>query len=86
LDDDWVKAARRRQFGSCEMNWVAYNYGHDIVLPRSDGPALPFLMYPQAEISKGRVDCLDPDRFKYTITARRVQAALPHRGKQCCPG
>jgi hypothetical protein len=54
------------------MNWVAYNYGHDVVLPGSDGPAVPFLMYPQAETAKGRIDCLDPDSFKYTITARRV--------------
>jgi transglutaminase-like putative cysteine protease len=72
LDDDLVKTARRRLFGSWEMNWVAYNYGHDVVLPGSDGPTLPFLMYPQAETSKGRVDCLDPDNFQYAITARRV--------------
>jgi transglutaminase-like putative cysteine protease len=72
LDDALVKTARRRLFGSWEMNWVAYNYGHDVALPGSDGPAVPFLMYPQAETAKGRVDCLDPDSFKYTITARRV--------------
>jgi hypothetical protein len=43
-----------------------------VVLPGSDGPVVPFLMYPQAETAKGRIDCLDPDSFKYTITARRV--------------
>jgi hypothetical protein len=54
------------------MNWMAYNYGHDVALPDSKGPDLAFLMYPQAETAAGRLDCLDPDNFKYTITAREV--------------
>jgi hypothetical protein len=29
-------------------------------------------MYPQAETASGRLDCLDPDTFKYTITAKEV--------------
>jgi hypothetical protein len=29
-------------------------------------------MYPQAETPEGRRDSLDPDTFKYTITARAV--------------
>ena len=29
LDDDMVKQARTRLFGSWEMNWMAYNFGHD---------------------------------------------------------
>jgi len=38
------------------------------MLPGSSGPALGFLMYPQAEnpARKG-LDSLDPDNFKYTI-------------------
>ena len=31
-----------------------------------------FLMYPQSETAAGRLDSLDPDNFKYTITAKEV--------------
>ena len=30
-----VQAARTALFGGWEMNWVAYNHGHDIALPGS---------------------------------------------------
>ena len=73
LDDDMVKAARKRLFGSWEMNWMAYNFAHDVELPGSSGKPLGFLMYPQAETTEGRIDCLDPDNFKYTITAEEVR-------------
>ena len=72
LDDDMVKAARARLFGSWEMNWIAYNFAHDVALPNSSGDPIPFLMYPQAETAEGRLDCLDPDNFKYQITASEV--------------
>jgi transglutaminase-like putative cysteine protease len=72
LDDELVRRARAQLFGSWEMNWMAFNYGHDVALPGSKGPALAFLMYPQGETALGRLDCLDPDGFKYTITAREV--------------
>jgi transglutaminase-like putative cysteine protease len=72
-DDEMVKAARARLFGSWEMNWVAYNFAHDVELPGSSGKPLGFLMYPQAETEEGRIDCLDPDNFKYEITAREVK-------------
>ena len=36
------------------------------------GDKLGFLMYPQAESAEGRYDALDPDNFKYTITAREL--------------
>jgi hypothetical protein len=32
-------------------------------------------MYPQAECAGSRLDCLDPDAFKYTITAKELAAA-----------
>ena len=32
-------------------------------------------MYPQAETASMRLDCLDPDNFKYTITAKELTAA-----------
>ena len=44
--DPKVLAARKRLFGSWEMNWIAYNMGHDIALPNSGGPKVPYLMYP----------------------------------------
>ena len=62
----------RWQLRPWEMNWIAYNDAHDLVLPGSTGKPLPFLMYPQAEVAGTRVDSLDPERFKYTITAREM--------------
>ena len=72
LDDDMVKKARARLFGSWEMNWMAYNFAHDVMLPGSTGAPLGFLMYPQAETAEGRLDCLDPDNFKYQITSKET--------------
>ncbi len=72
LDDPKVVAARRRLFGSWEMNWLAYNTGHDVELPHSAGPKLPFLMYPNGETAGERLDQLDADSFRYAITAREV--------------
>src|SRR3984957_13290907 len=70
LDDEKVKKARVRLFGSWEMNWMAYNFAHDVALPGSSGAPIGFFMYPQAETAGGRLDCLDPDGFKYEITSR----------------
>jgi transglutaminase-like putative cysteine protease len=72
LDDDMVKRARKRLFGSWEMNWMAYNYAHDVALPGSSAAPVGFFMYPQAETTEGRLDCLDPDNFKYEITSKEV--------------
>jgi transglutaminase-like putative cysteine protease len=59
-------------FGAWEGNWMGYNVAHDVALPGSNGPKLGFLMYPQAETRGERVDSLDPDTFKYKITAREI--------------
>jgi transglutaminase-like putative cysteine protease len=72
LDDSMVKNARARLFGSWEMNWMAYNFAHDVALPGSSGPPVGFLMYPQAETTEGRLDSLDPDNFKYEITSKET--------------
>jgi transglutaminase-like putative cysteine protease len=72
LADLKVMAARGTLFGAWEGNWLAFNTAHDVKLPGSSEPPLPFLMYPQAEDKQGPVDPLDPDAFKYTITAREV--------------
>jgi transglutaminase-like putative cysteine protease len=74
-NDPKVLAIREYLFGNWEMNWLAYNYDHDVVLPGSKlgkGGAIPFLMYPQAENEEGRFDSLDPDNFKYKITSRKI--------------
>ena len=75
VTDPKVIAIRDYLFGNWEMNWMAYNYDHDLVLPGSSlgkKGEIPFLMYPQAENTEGRFDSLDPDNFKYKITARRI--------------
>ena len=72
LDDDMVKRARTRLFGSWEMNWMAYNFAHDVELPGSNGQPVPFLMYPQAETTNGRINSLDANNFKYEITAHEI--------------
>lgn len=69
-----VEAARRRLFGSWEMNWLAYNMGHDIALPHSNGPKLPYFMYPNGETGGERLDQLDPEAFSYSLTARELAA------------
>jgi len=73
MNDERVRAARARLFGSWEMNWIAYNVAHDVVLPGAKhGRPLPYLMYPQCETANGRLDSLDPESFSYEITAREV--------------
>lgn len=70
--DAKVKLAREKLFGAWEMNWLAYNYSHDIKLPGSKGAPLGFLMYPQVETASARKDPYDPDNFKYTISSKAV--------------
>jgi transglutaminase-like putative cysteine protease len=72
LSDAMVASARTRLFGSWEMNWMAYNFAHDVSLPGSAGAPVGFLMYPQAETANGRLDCLDPDGFKYEIKSKEI--------------
>ncbi len=73
LDHPLVQAVRPKLFGGWEGNWLAFNTAHDVALPNATkGGKLGFLMYPQAETAEGRRDSLDPDSFKYTITAREI--------------
>jgi transglutaminase-like putative cysteine protease len=67
-----VQQARRELFGSWEGNWIAFNDAHDVRLPHSSGPVLPFFMYPQAETGGRRLDSLDPGGFRYRITASEL--------------
>ena len=73
MDHPLVAAVRPKLFGGWEGNWLAYNTAHDVTLPNAtQGGKIGFLMYPQAETANGRLDSLDPDSFKYTITSREV--------------
>ena len=78
LTDDVVVAARQKLFGSWEMNWLAYNFAHDLKLPgaagKNGGAAVPFLMYPQAENAAGRFDSLDAASFVYKIASKEITA------------
>ena len=55
----WIRAAKGRVEDPSELKF-------------KEGDKLGFLMYPQAESAQGRYDALDPDNFKYTITAREI--------------
>jgi transglutaminase-like putative cysteine protease len=72
LKDDAVVAARQTLFGAWEMNWLAYNVAHDLTLPGSKGAKIPFLMYPQGETAKGRLDSLDPATFVYQLSSKEI--------------
>ncbi|HEY7791616.1 MAG TPA: transglutaminase-like domain-containing protein [Vicinamibacterales bacterium] len=68
-----VQRARAMLFGSWEMNWMAYNYSHNVQLPGAQHVGdLGFLLYPQCETADGLIDSLAPDQFRYRITARQV--------------
>lgn len=68
------RASRKRLFGGWEMNWLAYNMAHDVALPNSRGPKIPYLMYINAETAAGRLDQLEPDGVKYEIRTNGVKA------------
>jgi transglutaminase-like putative cysteine protease len=75
LDDPKVVAARRRLFGSWEMNWLAYNMAHDVKLPGSvSGAKIPYLMYVNGETGRTLLDQLEPDTFRYEIRSSGVKA------------
>jgi transglutaminase-like putative cysteine protease len=80
---EWIKTAshplvspvNQRLFGSWEGNWLAFNVAHDVALPGAEGPKIGFFMYPVAETANERLDSLDPDNFKYVMSAREIKAA-----------
>ncbi len=72
LEDPIVSRARAKLFGGWEMNYLPFNYAHDVKLPGSAGEPVPFLMYPQAETGGGRRNPLEPAAFRYSIQAREL--------------
>jgi len=73
LADERVKIARGRLFGSWEMNWIAYNFAHDVTLRGAKRGSIPFFGYPQGETANGRLDSLDPDNFSYSIAVSEIR-------------
>ena len=74
LDDPIAKRARAKLFGQWEMNYLSYNFAHDVKLPSSPGDPVAFLMYPQAETGEGRKDPLEPAVFKYEIASKEISS------------
>jgi len=73
IGDPKVVAARKRLFGGWEMNYLAYNMGHDVRLPYATrATKLPYLMYTNAEADGEMRDQMDPDSLQYSITAREI--------------
>jgi len=73
IDHPLVAAVRPKLFGGWEGNWVAFNMAHDVALPNATRIGkVGFLMYPHAETAEGQRDGLDPESFKYVITAREI--------------
>lgn len=70
ISDPKVVAIRKKLFGAWEMNWLAYNTAHDVVLPNSQ-IKIAYFMYPNGETGGKALNQLDPDTFRYTITARQ---------------
>lgn len=75
MEDETVVAARETLFGAWEMNWLAYNFAHDVALPGSRRPRIPFLMYPQGEDAGSVFNSLDPAAFVYKLTSKEIAAA-----------
>ncbi|HET7065779.1 MAG TPA: transglutaminase domain-containing protein [Rudaea sp.] len=74
MSDPKVQSARAMLFGEWEMNWVAYNHGHDVALPGSSKRSVPFLMYPNGETAERRLNSLDAAAFRYSISSREFVA------------
>lgn len=72
LTDPVVMRARAAGYGAWEMNWIAFNDAHDVRLADAAGPALPFFMYPHADVDGLARRGERPERFRYTIAARPV--------------
>jgi transglutaminase-like putative cysteine protease len=71
VDAEPVQALRQRLFGNWEMNWVGFNSARDFTPAGAPHP-LEFLMYPFAVTPAGEPDWLDPDSFRYRISAREI--------------
>lgn len=71
VDAEPVRMLREKLFGAWEMNWIGFNSARDFT-PAGAPHLLEFLMYPYAVTAAGEPDWLDPDSFRYRISAREI--------------
>jgi len=77
LADTKVGAARKALFGPWERYFGSpTTTANDVTLPGANGRKVGFLMYPQAETAAERLDCLDPDRFRYQDHRQGVERSV----------
>jgi transglutaminase-like putative cysteine protease len=67
-----VTDIREKLFGFWEMNWIAYNSARDCALPPNYTEDINYMMYPRLVSQKMHKDGIDPDHFKYIITAKEI--------------
>ena len=80
LDDARVAKARQQLFGSWEMNWMAYNFAHDVSLPGSNGAPVGFLMYHKRKRLKAVRIALIPLDSNTKLLSGRFRRRLRERG------
>ena len=66
----------RRRFSVSDANNLTEAVAHDVKLPGAVRGPVGFFMYPNAEVAEqgkvSRIDSLDPENFRYTITSREI--------------
>ncbi len=70
--DSKLISLKKILFGVWEMNWIAFNFGTDIVLPGKNAP-IPFMLIPQLETAGRRIDSDSPAAPAYSIRTRQVE-------------
>jgi transglutaminase-like putative cysteine protease len=74
MESPQVGSERRRQFGSWEGNWIAYNTARDVTLSPKTKSELEFFMYPRAETENGVLNHLEPATFRYEMESREIRS------------
>ena len=76
IDDEKVKVARSRPFGSWEMNWIGYNFAQDVTLPGSELGPIAFLCTPEEKHHKA-VSTVSIQRISAIKISSREISAVP---------
>jgi len=72
-----VKKARARLFGSWEMNWMAYNFAHDVALPGSSGARARFNTKSSFDCSRATAQIANWLRNACTAKGIKGTSAIP---------